>query len=143
MTVRSTLFLVQCASKKRSSAMPARDLYCSPWFVKARAYVEHQGGRWLILSAKHHVVEPHQVLKPYDVTLNRMSAVRRRQWAEQVLVALRRRCRAGHRVVILAGDAYRRHLVPALAQWGCRVEVPMEGLGIGKQLRWLDEQTMR
>jgi uncharacterized protein DUF6884 len=78
-TTQSTLFLVQCAAKKQSSAMPARDLYCSPWFVKARAYVEQHGGRWFILSAKHGLVEPTAVLTSYNVTLNTMPADRRRQ----------------------------------------------------------------
>ena len=121
--------------------MPARDLYCSPWFVKARVYVERHGGRWRILSAKHGLVEPTEILNTYNVTLNTMPSDRRRQWAERVLADLRRCCRVGDRVVILAGEKYREHLVPVLKEWGCRVEVPMKGLGIGRQLQWLDTHT--
>jgi len=42
---RAPLFLVACVSKKRRKLLPAEDLYCSDWFLKARAYVEKRGGR--------------------------------------------------------------------------------------------------
>jgi uncharacterized protein DUF6884 len=58
-----------------------------------------------------------------------------------VLGDLRRRCRSGDHVVILAGERYRKHLVPALKDWGCDVSVPVEGLGIGRQLGRLNKHT--
>jgi len=132
------LYLVSCVKEKQSRPAAARELYRSAWFGKARAYVERQGGPWLILSAKYGAVPPQQRLRPYDVTLNRMGAARRREWAKQVSGQLRRRCRRGDEVIILAGERYREYLVPAIRTWGCRVRVPMRHLGIGGQLRWLN-----
>ena len=40
-------------------------------------------------------------------------------------------------VVILAGKSYRQYLEPIIRAWGCRIDVPMRGLGIGRQLQWL------
>jgi hypothetical protein len=82
------MFLVSCVAAKRSAAAPARDLYISDWFQKARAYVEKQGDPWFILSAKHGLVRPDQVLQPYELTLNNMAAKERRAWAQRVLEAL-------------------------------------------------------
>jgi len=42
--------------------------------------------------------------------------------------------------MILAGKKYQENLVNPIQQMGCSVEIPMEGLGIGKQLRWLKQQ---
>jgi hypothetical protein len=42
--------------------------------------------------------------------------------------------------VILAGKAYRSDLVEPLREMGCTVEIPMEGLTFGQQLRWLTNQ---
>src|SRR5260370_40393815 len=120
------MFLVSCVSAKRSKPLPARELYCSDWFVKARAYVETQGKDWFILSAKHGLVEPHDVIDPYNETLNEMSSGERRAWAERVAVKLRPKCRDGTEVIVLAGQAYREHLLPILQGWGCRVRVPMK-----------------
>jgi hypothetical protein len=59
-----TVYLVSCASKKRSIPSPARELYMSAWFTKARDYVERTGSPWFILSAEHGVVSPNRILSP-------------------------------------------------------------------------------
>ncbi len=115
----------------------ARDLYRSDWFIKARAYVEAQNAEWFILSAKYGVVHPEQLIHPYDVTLNNMSAEERQAWAREVVDQLRTKCGRGDRVIFLAGQRYREYLIPALTGWGCEVETPMSGMGIGKQKAWL------
>jgi hypothetical protein len=135
-----TIYLVQCVAKKRHRPTQARDLYCSPWFLKARSFVEAREAPWFILSGKHGVVAPETVLAPYNVTLNKTSASRRRAWADKVALGLRRHCKAGDRVVLLAGHAYREHLEDRLRSWGCRVDAPLARLGIGRQLRWLESR---
>ena len=61
---RKTVFLVSCVSKKHNRPMPARELYCSAWFQKARAFVERQVGEWFILSAKYGLVAPEVSVGP-------------------------------------------------------------------------------
>ena len=46
----------------------------------------------------------------------------------------------GGKLVILAGQRYRDGITAALVDSGYAVEVPMEGLGIGQQLAWLDRE---
>ncbi|MCE2939855.1 MAG: DUF6884 domain-containing protein [Armatimonadota bacterium] len=46
--------------------------------------------------------------------------------------------RASKHATILAGDRYREFLAPMLQARGVQVDVPMQGLRIGEQLRWLD-----
>jgi len=43
-------------------------------------------------------------------------------------------------VVFLAGIKYRENLIGPIREMGCSVKVPMEGLGIGEQKRWLKQQ---
>lgn len=50
------LHLVACVKAKATSPSQAANLYRSPWFRKARAYVEAQGAPWYILSALHGLV---------------------------------------------------------------------------------------
>jgi hypothetical protein len=130
-------------SVKCSQRLPARELYCSDWFLKARAYVEAQGDEWFILSAKYGLVEPNEVIAPYDETLNEMPSSQRRAWAERVALQLQPHCRVGLDIVFLAGLRYREYLVPTLQAWGCRIRVPMEGLGIGEQKAWLMRMLRR
>ena len=138
--------LVACVKEKLDHAAPARDLYVSPWFKKARAYCEQQDARWMILSAKHGLVHPSQVIEPYDEALHNMIAPNRKLWAAKVLHALLLDERGSIPVddidfVILAGRLYRDYLVPELRHYGATVIVPMIGMGIGDQMKWLDEKT--
>lgn len=133
-------YLVSCVSQKRSRPSPARELYCSDWFLKARAYVEAHAEPWFILSAKYGLVQPDQIIAPYDETLNEMTTAERRVWAAQVADKLRHVLQPGDQAVLLAGEAYREHLTPMIRDMGCMTHVPMEGLGIGQQKAWLKRQ---
>lgn len=120
--------LVSCVGKKRTTAQPAKDLYISDWFIKAREYAENNGKRWYILSAKHGLLHPDTVIDPYEKTLNTMGAEERRAWAEQVDTAI---AMLPGRLVCFAGEKYREHLQTPL-------ETPLKGRGIGEQLRWFN-----
>ena len=135
------LFLVSCVSRKRSQPSKAKDLYISDWFVKARAYVEHAGAEWFILSAEYGLVAPETVIAPYERTLNAMGIADRRVWASNVTRALEPKLHGVERVVILAGARYREFLVGAIQDHKIAVEVPLEGMRIGEQLSWLKRTT--
>jgi len=136
----SHIGLISCVSAKRPCAAQARDLYTSAWFTKSRAFAEQRFDEWFILSAKHGLVEPTQIIEPYEDTLNNRPACQRQDWAKRVWAALCPRLNHTDRVTILAGEKYRAYLVPLIEQHGCQVDVPMRGLGIGRQLQWLAHQ---
>jgi cytoplasmic iron level regulating protein YaaA (DUF328/UPF0246 family) len=135
-----TISLVACVSQKQTTAQPAKDLYTSDWFRKASTYARQNSDAWYILSAKYGLVAPNQIIDPYDETLNRMPAAARRAWAQRVIHDLQSHLQVGDRVIFLAGLKYRQNLVAPLREMGCTVEIPMQGLRIGEQLRWLKEQ---
>ena len=136
-----TIFLVSCVGGKRPSCAPAKDLYLSDWFVKARNLVEANGAPWFILSAEHGLVAPDDLLEPYEKTLNTMSVSDRRRWAERVISQMSEKMPEAKSVTFLAGKRYREFLEDYLRNQGVSVEVPMEGLRIGEQLAWLGAQT--
>jgi len=121
--------------------MQARELYCSTWFLKARDYVEAHALPWFILSAKYGLVNPDQVIQPYNLTLKDMAADERRAWARMVASGLQGKCEKGTFIIIFAGQYYREYLIPVIEGWGCEIEVPLRGLGIGQQLKWLKNNT--
>lgn len=132
----SQVHLVSCVSQKRDRIAEAKDLYCSDWFLKARRYVEAQGGPWFILSARHGVLHPDTPISPYDITLAAMDHDQRRKWGRTVGAELTRLATIFPKAtfVVLAGRLYRESVMDALGQ---RAIVPMEGLGIGEQKSWL------
>jgi len=136
-----TTFLVSCVSKKRTQSAPAGELYVSEWFRKARAYVQAQGAQWFILSAEYGLLAPDTVVAPYEKTLNRMSVNERKAWATRVIGQMDALLPPTDRVVLLAGARYREFLIDYLKKRASMVELPMEGLKIGEQLRWLKGHT--
>lgn len=131
------LFLVSCVKTKLPRPARAKDLYVSDWFRKARAYVEREGGEWRILSAKYGLVDPEEVIQPYEKTLTTMRTAERRMWAAEVLDELELCLADVDAVVFLAGQRYREFLEPSLRSRGVALDVPMRGLSQGRQLAWL------
>lgn len=133
--------LVGCASAKLSRPAPARELYTSQLFRKASFFAEATCERWYILSAKHGIVAPDEVLEPYDVKLGRghrdpaKDAPPIWDWAAKVIDQLTAALAdvPDPLLVTLAGEQYRTILFKLT--WPH--EVPMKGLGIGEQLGWL------
>jgi len=135
-----TVYLVACAARKRASELPAEDLYSSELFQKSRAYLLRElkdRDQWFILSAKYGLVEPTTVIQPYNETLNAMTKPERQAWARKVLGKLQSILQTGDSVVFLAGKKYREFLEPKICAIGCCTSVPMQGMRIGEQLRWL------
>jgi hypothetical protein len=135
------VYLLSCVKKKRLVPTPAKDLYTSDWFTKARHFVDLKGCLWFILSAEYGLVDPDQIIAPYEKTLKSMPVGERRQWAQKVIRQMDEKIPSPSCVVFLAGKRYREFLLNHLRSNNIAVEVPMQGLKIGEQLRWLNRET--
>lgn len=140
-SVGITVYLVSCVSRKRAQECKAFELYVSDWFRKARLIVEASGCPWFILSAEYGLVSPNQVIAPYERTLNSMGVADRREWANRVVIQLTNTVPDLSCVTFLAGERYRTLLTQHLVDRGVKVSIPMRGLRIGEQLRWLGEHS--
>ena len=117
---RSRVILLGCVKQKRERRAPAKDLYVSALWRGRRAYAEASGQAWLILSAKHGLLDPDQTVAPYDVALARLDAGGRRRWGERVVRALLGRygSLSGMTFEVHAGSAYRLSITHALGGLG-------------------------
>ena len=131
------IVLVSCASKKLSYGAKAKDLYISPLFSYNLAYAESlKPDAIFILSAKHGLLDLEKEIEPYNKTLNKMPSKEVKEWAEGVLFQLSKVVNVNEdEIVFLAGEKYRKYLVPHITNY----KVPLRGLGIGKQLKYLKE----
>lgn len=132
------IVLISCVSKKLNRKSRAQDLYASPLFRKNLKYANSLNpDKIFILSAKYGLLRLDEEVEPYNQTLNNMSSVEIQQWADLVLARLKEVSSLDEdEFIFLAGENYRKFLIPHLKNYN----VPMLGLGIGKQLRWLSER---
>jgi len=136
--------LVGCVKEKSYFSQNACDLYTSTLFKGRRLYVEASCTEWWILSAKHGLVHPEELLSPYDFTLKEVSKEKCREWSMGVLEEVDKRVApsAGDIFEIHAGIEYRHFgLVDGITGRECLVVTPTEGMSIGEQLRFYKEKN--
>lgn len=142
MAARPRVGLVGCVKTKLEWDAPAEDLYASPLFRGRRARVERTCDRWFILSAKHRLLRPKDVIAPYDLSLASFSDADRRRWSAAVLEDLHAQlgALAGFEFEIHAGHEYRNYgLRDGLDRAGALSVCPVAGLDLGGQLRYYAE----
>jgi hypothetical protein len=133
--LRPPIVLVACCGQKLEHAAPAGEIYVSDLFLKSKAWAERFGARWLILSAKHGLIEPRTVIEPYDETLNDKSAAELWLWGAKVRAQFGAAGPLSRPLVVLAGAKYRTWLEDV------EHSAPMARMGIGEQKAWLKAQV--
>jgi len=131
--------LISCSSKKAPRKAKAKDLYVSPLFIGNLRYARSlKPDGIFILSAKYGLLELDSEIEPYNTTLKNMSSAQVKAWADHVLKQLKEQANLqSDHFIFLAGEKYRKYLVPHLASY----EIPLHGMPIGKQLQYLATQT--
>lgn len=131
---RAPLAVIGCGARKLERAAPAADLYTGGYFRAALATAHHLAGpRVLILSARYGLLDPAQVVEPYELRITDPGAVTVDELRHQAHALDVHAARA---VTVLAGRDYWH---AARAVWPVAVWA-LEGLpGIGAHLARLAE----
>lgn len=128
--------LVACCSKKLNTEYEAKDMYISTLFKYSMKYLNERCDKIFILSAEYGLLELNEKIVYYDKTLNKMNKTERISWSSDVLKELKLKTNLENdQFIILAGKRYREELVKHMKNY----DIPMEKLGIGKQLKFLKE----
>lgn len=127
--------MISCASRKLGQKAKAKNLYVSPLFKLSLKYAQLLNpDRIYILSAKYGLVDLNEELEPYEMTLNAMTSGEIKDWTKMVVEQLKDEVDfRNDEVVFLAGENYRKYLLPFFSHY----QVPLKGLGIGRQLHFL------
>jgi len=83
------IVLVGCSATKLEVPAPAKDLYQGPIFKMVRKIIEHPSAKrptaWGILSAKHGLLAPDDVIDPYDLSVDTFNYRDRQNWCDDVV----------------------------------------------------------
>ncbi|WP_147332037.1 DUF6884 domain-containing protein [Geodermatophilus marinus] len=129
--------LVGCSSSKAPTARPAAELFTGAAFTKARDLAISTGAPWYVVSAKFGLLDPAEVVAPYDVYPPDQPASYRAAWGAWVVAQLASRHElCGTEVEVHAGRAYCDPLRAPLAAAGATLVEPLAGLTQGERLAW-------
>lgn len=102
--------IISCGKEKLNHPAKAEDLYTSSYFRLCKRWIKPRVNKWIILSAKHGVVQPRQILAPYDLKLGDLSKKQKEQWKQKVKQQLIELYGKETIYMILAGADYRSAL---------------------------------
>ena len=133
------IVLISCVAMKNDYPCVAHEMYVSPLFKGAYSYAKKlNADKIFILSAKYGLLDEDTLIEPYNETLNTKKDLEIRAWADKVFAELQQKTDVKKdEFVFLAGEKYRKYLVARLTN----VEIPLKGLGIGKQLAYYKEKN--
>ena len=133
----SVLIVVGCSATKGASRCAAGELYLGHLFTLSMEWAATHGGRVVIASAMHGMIDPSAVIDPYDVKAEDVDLA---AWTTAAEFALLGMTEDGDTIIALAGAAYcgwRDALVVA----GRAVSQPLEHLGIGHRKQRLAHEV--
>lgn len=145
--------LVSCGAAKLPHPAPARGLYTGSLYTAARAWVERrirdgEVDGWRILSARHGILAPDQVIGPYEATMETKTVDELRRWTYSVDTAVRLpglglglgawSTYGGHiTLTILAAGSYAKPLTDHWTALDWDIRTPLTGLGMPARIRAL------
>lgn len=133
-----TVFL-SCVKKKKKYSTIAEDMYDSDFFRSQLAYAKSlKPNNIYILSAKYGVLELTDEITPYEKTLKTMSVNECIEWSNMVIRQLEnKQFDFNEETIFLCGEKYRKYIISLFKNY----KTPLAGMGIGKQLQWLKNNT--
>ena len=122
------LVLVGSSGATTAEPAPAALLFASPGFARARDTAVRSGFPWFVLSAKHGLLDPADVVGPYDLQIGDRSAGYRTAWGEWVVGQLAERVLLdGVTVEVHGGVDFAQPLRQPLAVRGAALELALPG----------------
>lgn len=134
MNKSNLIVLVSCGKHKLENKAAAADLYVSDRFKAARLFAQTHTKRWYILSAKHGLLKPSQVISPYDLDLESLTDGEKTVWAQDVANQLKQQGKKTDQFLILGRGAYSEYLSKYLENCIC----PLTDLTSDEELTLLD-----
>jgi hypothetical protein len=120
------IVLVGSSGAMAGTPRPAGELFESPGFVAARDQAIRSGDRWFVLSARHGLLDPGDVVAPFHEQMGDRSLGYRTAWGEWVAAQLGERMwLTGLVVEVHGGVDFAQPLRQPLARRGAGVELAM------------------
>ena len=133
--------LISCSKTKGDYRAPAGELYTSALFSKSRRLADACGLSFSILSAKHGLLAPDEIIEPYDLTLKTASKDFKEEWGRRTAKQIEARLSSYKQLIFFAGSDYSDPLRMNIDDFDRRVLLPLDGLSLGFRLSVLDHAS--
>jgi hypothetical protein len=106
----------------------AGELFRSDGFARSREHARHSRLPWFVLSAKHGLLDPDEVISPHEIQIDDQPTAYRTAWGEWVVAQLADRLQLDGVVVEVHGGVdFAQPLRQPLTRRGAVLEIPLPG----------------
>ena len=136
------IVFISCTKQKQNRPCTAKIMYStSAWFCGAYKYAKSLNPEHIyILSAKYGLLKEDTIISPYERTLNSAKDAEIKEWSKMVAKQIEvEDVDTSQKAVFLCGRNYRKYVKNLFKEY----EVPLEHLGIGKQLKFFNERERK
>ena len=136
---RWPLAIISCSKSKLPGPQRVRELYIGELFKLSVKAAEVLAERWVVISGRHGVLHPDDIIESYDESVMTKSRNQREQWGQHVSRQLKLCLPAlqGSQVLSFVSAPYQQFL--DLSGVGASFFCPLQGLAIGLQKKKLKE----
>jgi hypothetical protein len=133
----SRVVLIASSGATAKQPHPAATLFVSPGFEVARDHAVRSGHPWFVLSAKHGLLDPGDVVGPFDVQISDQASGYRATWGEWVVAQLASRVQLQDAVVEVHGGVdFAQPLRAPLTRRGAQLDIPLPGVWRESEPGW-------
>jgi hypothetical protein len=133
----SRVVLIASSGTTAKQPHPAATLFESPGFAAARDHAVRSGHPWFVLTAKHGLLDPGDVVGPFDVQIGDQASGYRATWGEWVVAQLASRVQLQDAVVEVHGGVdFAQPLRTPLARRGAALDIPLPVTWRGTEATW-------
>jgi hypothetical protein len=124
----SRVVLIASSGATAGQPQPVARLFESAGFAVAREHAVRSGHPWFVLSAKHGLLDPDDIVGPFDVQIGDQASGYRTTWGEWVVAQLAARVQLQDAVVEVHGGVdFAQPLRAPLARRGAVLDIPLPG----------------
>ncbi len=133
----SVKIIIGCSKEKALIPKKAAELYISDRFLAAKEFASYIATPWLILSAKHGILEGHEKIAPYDYKLNDMSNDEQYVWAKRAAQDILKVTTQNDNVIFIGDEYYFSKIKNILTENKLNVFLPLEYVKKINHTDWL------
>jgi len=135
--------IISGSKKRLSVSAPANKYFTGVLFRKAFEFAKKNFDVVLILSAKHYLLRPEQIVKPNDGYLFDISRDELNNWTDMTFKKLMKYISSDTEVYFYVAKRNREGLFNRLEEIGISCFAPLSNLSLGEQMRWFNNQGAR
>jgi hypothetical protein len=133
----SRVVLIASSGATAAHPQPVARLFESPQFAAARERAVSSGHPWFVLSAKHGLLDPDDVVGPFEMQIGDQASGYRATWGEWVVAQLAARVQLQDTVVeVHGGIDFAQPLRAPLTRRGALLDISLPGMWQESELDW-------